>query len=105
VFKMKQPPREGGISIGFRRRNKMEHLVDLTNSIITFALSIFTALFIWIANIMSLKDLQVYPGYLFEYFFRFSWPPIFYLGFATLYYFRHVDLRHFVLDYIKSFYD
>jgi len=105
LFKMKKPAPEVGVTIRFRNGNKMEHLVNLTNSITTFAFTALTALFIWISNVIGPKELQIYPGYLFEYFYRFCWPPIFFGGFAVLYYVRHASLRHFVLDYIKSIFN
>lgn len=104
MFKKKRPVQKiiTISSKNYANGKNLEHLINLTSSVITFGLTVMTVLFIMISNLIGPRDISLYPAYLFEYFYRFCWPPFFFFVVAVIYYFRHLDLRRSALDYLKN---
>ena len=104
----------------YKRKTKLDHL-DLADSILKNKPSVtlsdlainaclvtvaFAMLFIiYELNTIKVKDLNCYPNYLFEYFFRMAMPHIFSLAVVLMYYYRHPKLRSTLVSLLRDGYN
>ena len=78
---------------------------DLSTNAVNVVLFCSTGLISTLANNMDTAKANVYPFYLFVYFFHFIYPPVMLGTLSLVYYLRHPPLRNTIFRELRNYYD
>ena len=77
-------------------------LTDLTTNVVPVLASSVVIFLIWMLNTIPPMELNLYPNYLYEYFFRLISPHVFSLTLVLLHYCRHPSLTRTLIAELKN---